>query len=253
MPPKLTREEKKLLAARKKAERTEQKRLLLLKQAHDALEREIAFGRKCHHENEKKWRAMLINIAQEKMRMELEFAWQNFERLVDAKDLKLSSLIDYIDSSESQNIRNFASHVHNIDRMLHLYYERVNEFQANFENFLNVLQNENNVVMEQIRDSQQEGEDFLKVMIFGLLCLRRAAENNVKGEFVSKLDDKHNKFLEMLSNKRYGYLAICNEYIADCKRTLESYFKETTEKRLEQEQLKLQVCFYVCFYAYLNL
>lgn len=137
MPPKkhlhLSPEERRELKKQKKIERklriAEKKKQI----KRDHLEREVKYGRLTVQKYEKNWREMLIKVALPRMRDELEFAWHNFERVVDCKDFTISLLMDEIKDAEEQYMYNFRAHSENLEKLLWLFHDRLEELKADFE------------------------------------------------------------------------------------------------------------------------
>lgn len=132
--PKLTPEERKALKAAKKAEK-KQKLIEKKKQVRrDYLGREVKYGELTLKKHEKEWRQMLINLALPKMREDLEFAWHNFERVVDCKDFVISLLMDELKDAEEQYLMNNRNHAEHIDKLIDMFRVQIEEIHHDYEN-----------------------------------------------------------------------------------------------------------------------
>lgn len=67
------------------------------------------------------------------MRDDLEFAWHNFERIVDCKDFTISLLLEELRYAERQYSMNFKNHLENIDIFIDIYQERLEEIQRDHD------------------------------------------------------------------------------------------------------------------------
>ncbi|CAH1967116.1 unnamed protein product [Acanthoscelides obtectus] len=136
----VTPEEKKALKAEKKAEKkrkaTEKKKQL----KRDVLTRELKYSAVTYQRHEKEWRQLLIEKALPGMRDDLEFAWNNFERVIDCKDFTISLLMDEIRDAEQQYMLNYKNHVEHIDKLIDMFRERLEELAADNEHQLTKLQ-----------------------------------------------------------------------------------------------------------------
>lgn len=131
--PKLTPEEKKAAKAAKKAEK-KLKQIEKKKQVkRDYLGREVKYGELTLKRYEREWRRMLINISLPKMREDLEFAWHNFERVIDCKNFTISLLMDEIRDSEQQYVMNVRNHMEHIDKLIDLFRMQLEELEADNE------------------------------------------------------------------------------------------------------------------------
>lgn len=133
MPPKLTPEEKKAAKAAKKAEKKQQLIEKKKQIKRDQLDREVKYGDLTIKKHEKEWRLMLINIALPKMKEDLEFAWHNFERVIDCKNFTISLLMDEIRDAEQQYVLNTKNHMEHIDKLIDLFRMHLEELQIDNE------------------------------------------------------------------------------------------------------------------------
>jgi hypothetical protein len=138
MPPKkkhrhLSPEQRSELKKQKKLERKLRKAEKKKQLKRDHLAREVKYGQLTIQRYEKDWRAMLIKVALPRMRQELEFAWHNFERVVDCKDFTISLLMDELRDAEEQYMHNFRAHSENIDKLMGIYLDRLDELKLDYE------------------------------------------------------------------------------------------------------------------------
>lgn len=199
---KLTPEERKRLRIEKKVEK---KRLVALKkkqQKIDHLEREVKYGNLTVKRHEKKWRAMLQRIALPRMREDLQYAWHNFERIIDAKDFTISLLMDELRDSEEQYMMNLRNHVENIDSLIDKFRFRIHELRESGERDIKELTNYAAAESEDMQNIFKDGEDRLKTMMYGLEMIRKAQEKRGRGELLSKIDEEDTKYTDIVQRMR---------------------------------------------------
>lgn len=202
--PKLTPEERKRLRLEKKAEKKKQALLKKRQQKFDHLEREVKYGNLTIKRHEKNWRSMLIKIAIPRMREDLEFAWHNFERVIDAKDFTISLLMDELKDAEEQYMCNLRNHVENIDKLIEMFRDRLEELNENNTRELEALQADAEKEAENIRLSSTDGENYLKTMLYSLELVRKNQEKKVRGELLSRIDEEGTKYSDIIQRMRGG-------------------------------------------------
>lgn len=122
---KLTPEEKAEKKAQKKKQALEKKRQL----KRDVLDRELRLADITLERHEQNWKEMLLKVALPRMKEELEFAWHNFERVIDSKDFQISLLMDELRLSGEQYMLNFKNHIENLEKLIKMFYNRLQEFK----------------------------------------------------------------------------------------------------------------------------
>lgn len=229
--PKLTPEERKHLRIAKRAEK---KRLAALKkkqQKVDHLEREVKYGNLTVKRHEKKWRAMLLRIALPRMREDLQYAWHNFERVIDAKDFTISLLMDEIRDAEEQYMMNLKSHVENIDSLIDNFKIRVKELRENGERDIAELTNYAASEADGMQAVFKDGEDCLKTMLYGLEMIRKAQEKKGRGELLSKIDEEDTKYTDIVQRMRAALETKLVHLWDKTDNFLEEYYKRTDSRK----------------------
>lgn len=238
--PKLTPEERKRLRQEKKAEK---KRLAALKkkqQKFDHLEREVKYSGLTLRRHEKNWRRMLIKIAMPRMREDLEFAWHNFERVIDSKDFTISLLMDELNDAEEQYLFNLRSHIENIDRLIQMFRDRLQEFKENNECELEELQKDAEKEAEDIRLSAADGENYLKTMLYTLELARKKQEKRVRGELLSRIDEEDTKYADIIHRMRGGLEVGLARMWNNTQAFIKEYNARTARRNKEYLDLKQQ-------------
>ncbi|KAF2879834.1 hypothetical protein ILUMI_26361 [Ignelater luminosus] len=243
--PKLTPEEKKALKAQKAAER---KRLAELKRRqlrHDYLSREIQYGELTVKRHEKKWKEMLVKISLPRMRADLQFAWHNFERIIDSKDFTISLLMDEIKAAEEQYMMNLRCHSENIDSLIIRFRDRLIELKQDSEAQIEAMRASAEDEIEEIKETAAESDEYLKTMLFGLEMAKKEQEKRVRGDYLSKIDEETTKYSDIIQNLRAGLERTFTKLWDDIKNFLKNYTTQTEERRkayimLSQQDTNLQ-------------
>lgn len=242
MPPKkkLSPEEKKALRAQKKADRkarAEEKKKQL---KYDHLERELRYGALTIQRHEKNWKKMLLDIAIPEMRKELEYAWHNFERVIDAKDFHISLLMDEIRDSEEQYMMNIRSHCENVDKLIKLFKEQLDELKVDNENAVQKLKADNEVEVSKIMSVHKDTEDFLNMMLYGLEMTLKEQEQYIRCEYCSRIDEEIGKNAETLQKLRFVIHKEFAKLWNTIQEFLQEYGKKVAERKKQYEFLNSQ-------------
>ncbi|XP_018572752.2 coiled-coil domain-containing protein 65-like [Anoplophora glabripennis] len=238
--PKLTPEEKKALKAAKKAE----KKLQLIEKKkqikRDYLDREVKYGELTIKRHEREWRQMLINIALPKMKEDLEFAWHNFERVIDCKNFAISLLMDEIRDAEQQYVMNDRNHMEHINKLIDLFRVQLEELQKdNEQQVANLIQRAEEQSQELKIDAVEE-DIYLKTMIYKLEMAWKEQKQNVRAEYFSKLEEEGTKYAQIIQRLR-GVLE--KDLLNMCKQTrefLRNFEERTRARKKEHDKLKAQ-------------
>ncbi|XP_023016452.2 dynein regulatory complex subunit 2 [Leptinotarsa decemlineata] len=239
MPPKLTPDEKKALKAEKKAEKKlkaiERKKQL----KRDKLAREIEYSNLTLRRHEKDWRQMLINISLPAMRNDLEFAWHNFERVIDCKDFTISMLLDEIRNAEEQYLRNYRNHLENINKLIDLFDERMGELQIENERQISEIRQHFEEEFENEKHDFEEDENYLKTIIYILEVAKKTQKQNVRAEYFSKLEEEDTKNVQLIQRVKdileSGQFTIQTE-IQDF---VKSYKNQVKERKKQHDDLQI--------------
>ncbi|GJQ74531.1 hypothetical protein Trydic_g21396 [Trypoxylus dichotomus] len=242
MPPKkkLTPEEKKALAAQKKADRKARAEERKKQLKYDQLTRELRYGALNIQRHEKNWKKMLLDIAIPEMRKELEYAWHSFERIIDAKDFHISLLMDEIRNSEEQYMMNIRSHCENVDRLIQLFKEQLEELKVDNENAVQDLQANNEMEVAKINSVHKDTEDFLNMMLYGLEMTLKEQEQYIRCEYCSRIDEEIGKNAEILQKLRFIIHKEFAKLWNSVQEFLEEYAKRVTERRKQYDFLNNQ-------------
>ncbi|XP_044262869.1 dynein regulatory complex subunit 2-like [Tribolium madens] len=244
MPPKkhrhLTPEEKRELKKQKKIE----KKLRLAEKKkqikRDHLEREVKYGELTIKKYEKNWREMLIKVALPRMRQELEFAWHNFERVVDCKDFTISLLMDELRDSEEQYMLNFRAHSENMEKLMWLFHDRLEELQADFESECKSMQERCDNEFQDAKELYNENFEYLKTMLHQIELERREHNRLKKGEYFSRLDEVEVKDQLLLQKLRATLERKYQNMFEDMKHFIKNYNKQVRDRKKEHNLLKDQ-------------
>lgn len=202
--PKLTPEEKKLLRAQKRAEKKRQAVERARQIKFDYLGRELKYGNLNIERHEKKWKELLMRISVSHMRDELEYAWHNFERLIDAKDFTISLLMDEIRDAEEQYLLNLRQHNENIDRLIRMFHDKLQEMKEDNHKNIQHLQAMAAAEANAIKAVATGDESYLKTMLYGLEMESKAQAKQVRGEYLSKIDEEEKKAADLIQTLRSG-------------------------------------------------
>ncbi|KAB0802918.1 hypothetical protein PPYR_05104 [Photinus pyralis] len=244
----LSPEEKAALKLQKKEQKKRDEEFKRRKIKHDEISREVKYGRLTLKSNERKWRRMLIEISLPRMRSELEYAWHNFERIIDVKDFTISYLLDELDQAEEQYVANVKCHSEHIDDLIHRFNNYLQELKFENEGHLNKLQDQTNREVEEIERNAAEADEYFKTMLFGLEAAKKEQELRVRGEYLSKIDEESTKYKNIIRELR----AVLEKNYADLwvaiKLFLYDFEQQTMERRksynilASQDELLQKVC-----------
>ncbi|KAJ8973374.1 hypothetical protein NQ317_007187 [Molorchus minor] len=240
MAPPLTPEEKKALKAAKK----EQKKRLKIEAdkqlKRDYLGREVKYGQFTIKRHEREWKKMLAEIALPKMREDLEFAWHNFERVVDCKDFTISLLMDEVKEAEEQNMVNIRKHLENIDKLMELFREQTEELRKDYEAEITKLKENSAEDIKKLNLVAEEEEYCIKTMLYILDIARKETKQNLRSEYFSKLGD-HGKIYHQTVNRLKGVLENKFRYLLkDTTQFVNQYDQQTKERNKEYNELNAQ-------------
>ncbi|KAJ8919046.1 hypothetical protein NQ315_016952 [Exocentrus adspersus] len=231
---------KKALKAAKKAEK---KRKLIEKKKQikrDYLTREVHYGDLTIKKHEKEWRQKLIDIALPKMKEDLEFAWHNFERVIDCKDFTISLLMDELRDAEQQYLMNAKNHSEQIDKLMDLFRLQLEELYEDNEKQVARLIQFGEEQAQELKLSAVEDETYLKTMIYKLEIAWKEQKQNVRAEYFSKLEEEGTKYGQLIQ-KLKGILE--KDLVDMWKRTyefLQSYEEKTKLRKRQHDKLKVQ-------------
>ncbi|KAJ8944689.1 hypothetical protein NQ318_015897 [Aromia moschata] len=257
MPPKvkLTPEEKKALKLAKKEEKKRQKIEKAKQLKRDYLGREVKYGDLTLKGHEKEWRQMLINLALPKMREDLEFAWHNFERVIDCKNFTISLLMDEIKYAEDQYVMNNRNHIENIDRLIDIFQERIEELQEDYDDEVHLLKTPHNSEIhfrlesckkrgeEEVKEiilQTEEDENYIKTMSHILDVERKVQKQNVRAEYFSKLEEEQRKYAYIIKLKKGLLEKTFQDIMKDTVQFLHHYERQTKTRSKEHDELKGQ-------------
>ncbi|KAJ8973370.1 hypothetical protein NQ317_007183, partial [Molorchus minor] len=236
----LTREEKKALKLARKEERKRLKIEAAKQVKREYLGREIKYGQLTIQRHEREWRQMLINLTLPKMREDLEFAWHNFERIIDCKNFTISLLMDEIREAEEQYMFNLRSHILRVDELIDLFRGKIEELQEDYCNERSTLQKRSQEEVNEIKLAAEEEENHIKTMLFILDIVKKEQKQDVQAEYFSKLQETDNRNLHLISTLK-GTLENKFQYLLqDTLNFLQDYEQNTKERRREHEELRTQ-------------
>ncbi|KAJ8938791.1 hypothetical protein NQ314_011327 [Rhamnusium bicolor] len=238
--PPLTPEEKKALKAEKKAEK---KRLLIEKKKQlkrDVLGRELKYGDITIKRHAKDWRQMLIKIALPKMKEDLEFAWHNFERVIDCKNFIISLLKDEIRDAEEQYMMNVRNHIEHVEKLIDMFHVRLEELQQDNDTQLMKLQHKSEEEAEEIKLTAGEEETYLKTMVYMLEVARKEQKQNVRADYYSKLEEEETKYNQIVQRLRAILEKELQNVWKNTMRFLDTYNSQIKERKKEHNELKTQ-------------
>lgn len=238
--PKRTPEERKKLRLAKKAEK---KRLAELKKKQiklDHLSREIKYGDLTIRRHEKKWKEMLLKITLPKMRQNLEYAWHNFERIIDSKDFQISLLMDEIKDAEEQYMIGIRNHIENIDKLIGAFRERLYELKWKHEDAVKKLTEGGQEEIDALKNSHLDNEQYFKMMLYGLEVSRKEFLKTVMGDYLSKLDEEDVKYTDIRLKMKL-ILDDKLQYVWDTtQKFLKDYDMQTAQRRNQYNTLNEQ-------------
>ncbi|RZC38945.1 coiled-coil domain-containing protein 65 [Asbolus verrucosus] len=236
--PKLTPEE---LRAKRKQIRLDRKLLIEEKKKQDKrdhLTRELAYGELTYKRYEKKWKKMLLKVALPRMREDLEFAWYNFERVVDCKDFIISLLMDEIKDAEEQYMYNFRAHLDNMDDLMETFNSRLEKLKIAYQSEVKEMKDRCDAELGSMKDMTNEKVNYLKTMLYQLAIARREQVRIKRAEFYSRLDEfevKNNLLLQkMKAILERKYQNVFN----DLKYSVQHHNKHIRQKKEQHDQLK---------------
>lgn len=138
------------------------------------------------------------------MKEDLVYAWHNFERAIDAKDFTISLLMDEIRDSEEQYMMNLRNHVENVDRLIQMFKDQVEEFKGEAKRLVADLIRESEEEAASIEATAADGQQYLKVMLYGLEMARKNQEKKVRGDLLSRIDEEDTKCNMIIQNMKQG-------------------------------------------------
>ncbi|XP_076252117.1 dynein regulatory complex subunit 2-like [Rhynchophorus ferrugineus] len=236
----LTPEERKELKIAKKEEK-KRKQLERKKQIkRDHLEREINYGNVTLKKQEQNWRKMMMNIKVVEMRKDLEFAWHNFERVIDSKDFIISLLMDELDKANQQYFLNLKSHSEQIDKFIQMFEDRIHELDTDYKNQIEVLLKEHQKNSDEIKLSVTEEENYLKTILHILNAEMKNVKRTRRAEYFSKLEEQDSKQQQTIQQIK-GILE--QEHLQVWVSTvgfLEEYKERIKERKKAHTRLKIQ-------------
>lgn len=200
--PKLTPAEKKALRAKKKAEKKRQAAERARQIKFDHLQREIKYTNLTVQRHEKKWKDLLMKISASHMKDELEYAWHNFERLIDTKDFTISLLMDEIRDAEEQYMLNLRQHSENIDRLIRMFHDKLQEMKEDNHRNVQELHGMAGIEANSMKTTATDEENYLKTMLYGLEMESKAQAKQVRGEYLSKIDEEEKKSADLIQTLR---------------------------------------------------
>lgn len=238
--PKLTPEEKKALRLQKKQEK-KLKALERKKQLkRDYLLREIKYTSVTVAKYDKEWRQMLINISVPSIRKELQFAWHNFERVVDCKDFTISLLMDELRDAQEQYLMNFRNHLQSIEDLIDMFHNQNEELHYHNEMQVKKLRDEMNENVEMIKKESDETEVYLKTMLYGLEMERKNESQKAQVDYFLKQDDLTTTNTNAIQRLR-GFLEQMHYKVWEDTKSFYSHFKKSTKSRRKtHDELKHQ-------------
>ncbi|XP_050307873.1 dynein regulatory complex subunit 2-like [Anthonomus grandis grandis] len=242
MPPKpvLTPEEKKALKNAKKAEK-KRKQVEKKKQLkRDQLDREIKYGTVTLRRQEKNWRKMLIDITVPEMRKDLEFAWHNFERVIDCKDFAISLLMDELDKANKQYVLNLKSHSEHIDMLIQMFEERMYELYADFNKQAHDLQQEHEAYREKQLESSAEEENYIKTILHILQIEMKTVKRTRHAEYFSKLEEQDSKQHQLIQTMKGILEQVHLQLWTDTVDFLENFKHKIKERKKMHNELKTE-------------
>ncbi|NWY53864.1 DRC2 protein, partial [Chionis minor] len=96
------------------------KRELLTRFLKDKLAKEKRSSTLNLHKLDAQWRVVLRETKDKELRQDIEILSQTFARVMDCKDSVIESLATDLEEAEEQHAQALRSHLHNVDRLLHL-------------------------------------------------------------------------------------------------------------------------------------
>ncbi|KAJ8944690.1 hypothetical protein NQ318_015898 [Aromia moschata] len=240
MPPKLTPEEKKALKAAKKEEKKRQKIEQDKQVNRDYLGREVKYGQLTLKRHKREWRQMLVNLALPKMREDLEFAWHNFERVVDCKNFTISLLMDELKEAEDSYMLNAKNQVECIDKLIGLFNERIEELQADYENEIVKFQEQHEQYCEQLRLSAEDEENHIKTVQYMLEVAMKEATQNIRTDYFSKQSSVENKYVLNMKVTKGTLEKKLQNIMKEAVKFFHSYSVRIEQIKMKHDELKSQ-------------
>ncbi|RZC38942.1 hypothetical protein BDFB_007694 [Asbolus verrucosus] len=235
---KLSPEARKELKKQQKIERKLRQEEKKLQRTRDRLEREIKYGDLSVRQNEKNWKKMLVKVALPRMREELEFAWHNFEKVVDCKDFTISLLMDELKDAEEQNMHNFRAHLDSMDKLLDMLNDRLEELRNDYDLEVEEMENRCIAEVEGIKDNTDGSQTYLKMMIFQLETKKRKQDRLKKAEYFSRMDEVEGKNQFLLQKlKAHSENKYLNTFDS-IQSFVHDYHKQIKERKTEYIKLK---------------
>lgn len=238
--PKLTPEERKQLRAQKKAEKKRKAAERARQIKFDYLGREVKYGNLTIQRHEREWRNMLMKISSAHMRNELQYAWHNFERLIDTKDFTISLLMDEIRDAEEQYLLNLRQHNENIDRLIRMFHDKLQEMKEDNHKDLQKLQSMAAAEANAIKASATDDENYLKTMLYGLEMESKAQAKQVRGEYLSKIDEEQKKSADLIQTLKSGLERKLEQLWNVTQQFIEDHERRTAHRQKEYVAMKQQ-------------
>lgn len=240
-PPKLTKEEKLALRQQKREEKKAAQALRKKQLCHAHLERELRYTCLNFSKCEEKWRKMLLRIHLPKCRDELEMAWQNFQQTVDAKDFTVSIMMDELDIAFEQQMVVSRANMSDIDKLIKVFNAEFEDMHTDFQYNIQRLKSEYKEVEDEINLAEANGEEYLRLVTFGILETRKHFEKNVRGEYVQECADFINRNKLILNNMRYDLENEFENLFNHIGNFTNEFLKMTADRRVQYEKLRSSV------------
>lgn len=236
----LTPEEK---LARKLKRREARKLSAALKRKkihHNYLQREIHYGYLTKKNHEKEWNHMLTKATLPKIRDDLEFAWQYFERVMDVKDFTISLHMDEVDFAQEQYMMSNRRQFEDIEQVMHLFKDHLKDIQADFDQNVSELRAEAFDAATFLKNNYHEDEVFFKIIRYGLEQIGKEFEKNVKGNFLVKFDEEAHRYEEQTFLHATNLQRIYDIWFVEASKFVKNVFESTKGRRVDYFRLLLQ-------------
>lgn len=220
-----------------KKEKAREKLLKKKQQEHDKIEREITYGKRTYDLHEKKWKEMMMKIALPRLREDLMYIWQSFERSVDCKDFTISLLMDELDCARKQHLLKISLHVADMDRIFGIFKDQSEDMALMFRKSINALRDDAKQCDDKMNSYSQQEETYLKIMLYGLEQMKKDNEKNIRGELVTKQNDEKNKAKEYLGQMSYLKELLFEHLFEDILRFSNQYYRKTEDRRVQYTKL----------------
>ncbi|XP_072392692.1 dynein regulatory complex subunit 2 [Diabrotica undecimpunctata] len=227
------KKDKKADKKRKRIERKKQRQ-------RDELLRELKLSDITLRKHEKEWRQLLIDIELPHIRDELEFAWHNFELVIDNKDFAISLLMDELKHAEEQYTMNCNNHIEHIDKLLDMYKERMEELQRDYNKEITKLEKETEVDVNELSQIFTEDENYLKTILYMLEMAKKEQKANIRADYFSRLEEEETKNTQIIQRLR-GILETVHSGIEEeTDDFLNKYYVQIRDRKKEYDKLRAQ-------------